>query len=151
MRERASSSRRGTNNSSWGNVVSDFAMDFYPVERNDMRQYSSNLVAHTFWTHSSWGEEGTEFLALSSMLLVIAMAVRNVCGEGTLLSSGDCDLEPIGNLKLQGIAPSLFSSSMKLLIVWLYKSCYYRVEKIFFLRLVCIEAKVLEVINSVMQ
>ena len=83
------------------------------------------------------------------------MAVRNVWGAGTLLSSGEADFElktllssgeadfeprtllssgeadfePIGNLKLQGIAPSLFSSAMKLLIVWLYKSCH-RVEKI---------------------
>ena len=62
------------------------------------------------------------------MLLVIAMAVRNVWGAGTLLSLGEGDFEPIGNLKLQGIALSLFSSAMKLLIVWLYKSCY-RVEK----------------------
>ena len=105
-----------------------------------MRQNASNLVAHTFWTDSSCEEEETELLALPSMLLVIAMAVRNVCGEGTLLSSGKADLEPIGKLKLQGIAPSLFSSAMKLLIVWLYKSCY-RVEKMFFLRWVCIEAK----------
>ena len=76
-------------------------------------------------------------MAFSSMVLVIAMAVRNVWGAGTLLSSGEVgtllssgkgDLEPIGNLKLQGIAPSLFSSAMKVLIVWLYKSCY-RVEK----------------------
>ena len=72
-------------------------------------------------------------LALPSMLLATAMAVRNVWGEGgALLRSGEADFEPIGDLKI-GIGfrhrPSLFSSAMKFLIVWLYRSCYHRVEK----------------------
>ena len=69
----------------------------------------------------------TELLALPSRLLATAMAVRNVWGEGgALLRSGEADLELIGNLKI-GIV--LFSSDMKFLIVWLYRSCYHRVEK----------------------
>ena len=58
------------------------------------------------------------------------MSSGHVWGEaGALLSSGDADVGPIGNLKLWNIAPSLLSPAMKFLIVWLYKSCYHRVEK----------------------
>ena len=72
-------------------------------------------------------------MALPSMLLATAMAVRNVWGEGgALLRSGEADFELIGNWKFSiGFRhrPSPFSSAMKFLIVWLYKSCYHRVEK----------------------
>ena len=84
------------------------------------------MVVQTSWELSSCEEVETELLALPSRLLATAMAVRNVWGEGgALLRSGEADLELIGNLKIG----SLFSSDMKFLIVWLYRSCYHRVEK----------------------
>ena len=59
------------------------------------------MVVQTSWKFSSCEEVETELLALPSMLLATAMAVRNVCGDGgALLSSGEANLEPIGNLKL---------------------------------------------------
>ena len=72
-------------------------------------------------------------MVLPSILLATAMAVRNVCGEGgALLRSGEANLELIGNWKFSidfRHWPSLFSSAMKFPIVWLYRSCYHRVEK----------------------
>ena len=76
-------------------------MDSYPADKENVIVYPSNLVVRASWKHSSCEEVETGLLALSSMLLATAMAVRNVCGEGgALLSSGEADLEPIGNWKL---------------------------------------------------
>ena len=94
-------SRQGKNSSSSENVVSDFAMDSYPADKENEIVYPSNLVVRTSWKRSSCEEAETGLVALSSMLLATAIAVRNVCGEGgSPLSSGEANLEPIGNLKL---------------------------------------------------
>ena len=64
------------------NVALDFAMDSGPGEGKN--ETASIRCDQTLWTHSS-AEGETELLALSNMVPAIAMAVRNVCGEGSLL------------------------------------------------------------------